>query len=143
MSARGLRGIAIKSVFGRSAERRHLGCKPRPERRVEPAYAGNPHFLVADQIAEISTGAKFKAMVKSLFTSTLKLVITLMYALTLAFVLLMVGFSEGRVLDLPGAAGRQNALELIAISLSCWVVLLALPVGLAIALLKRFARLSG
>ena len=98
---------------------------------------------MADQIAEISTGAKFKAMVKSLFTSTLKLVITLMYALTLAFVLLMVGFSEGRVLDLPGAAGRQNALELIAISLSCWVVLLALPVGLAIALLKRFASLSG
>jgi hypothetical protein len=77
-------------------------------------------------------------MLNSLFTSTLRFVGTLLYAVIFAFVLLMVGFSEGKVLDLSGAAGGQNAPELIAISLACWMVLLALPVWLAIALLKRF-----
>lgn len=83
-------------------------------------------------------------MSRSILTGILRFVGILIYSAALAFVLLMVGFSEGKVLDFSAAASGANPLPLIAISLVCWIILLALPIWLAIAFLKRFAlRLRG
>ncbi len=68
---------------------------------------------------------------------------TAAYALTLTFVLLIVGFTGGEVLDLGVAVAGPHALTGAIISLGCWAVLLALPAWAAVTLMIKFRMREG
>lgn len=70
----------------------------------------------------------------------IKIAATFIYAIALIFVLLMVGFSGGAVLDVGKALGTSSPLGTTAISLSCWAVLLVLPMLLVLSLLRSRSR---
>ena len=82
-------------------------------------------------------------MLKFFLAPIAQFLATVAYALTLTFVLLMVGFSGGEVLDLGVAASGPHALNGTIVSLVCWAVLLALPGWAAVTLVKKLGKRVG
>ena len=81
-------------------------------------------------------------MLQSFKSSIFRLVATLAYSALLAFILLGIGYSDGKVLDF--AASARLGMGAFAISAVFWIVLLSLPIALAIVIARSLmARLTG
>jgi hypothetical protein len=69
-----------------------------------------------------------------------KIAAIVMYTIGLIFVLLMVGFSGGAVLNVSKALGTSSPLGTAAISLFCWAILLVLPILLILSVFRSRLR---
>ena len=82
-------------------------------------------------------------MLKFFLTPIAQFLATVAYALVLTFVLLIVGFTGGEVLDLGAAASGPHSLNGTIVSLACWAVLLALPAWAAVLIVKKLGKRVG
>ncbi|MXO93896.1 hypothetical protein GRI62_09800 [Erythrobacter arachoides] len=77
-------------------------------------------------------------MLKLFVYPILEFFATVAYALALAYVLMIVGFTGGQMLDVWAMATGPHAVRTTIISIFCWAVLLALPAWVAVALVRKF-----